>query len=87
MSPPTGSTEQICSQIYKGNGNLGYTDAVRHCVHTMDNTPVAEPYCSIPPNHLQEVKQHIKGLLAWKVTVESYSWWGKRWKPLIVCGL
>ena len=93
VSPPTGSTEQICSQIYKGNSDLGYTDAVRHHVHTMDNAPVAQPCRSIPPNHLQEIKENIKGLLAWKVTVESYNPYKpvvlveKWWKPLIVCGL
>ena len=36
-------------------------------------SPVAQPYRSIPPNQLQEVKEHIKGLLAQRVIVESHS--------------
>ena len=48
-------------------------DTVKHRVHMTDDAPVAQPYCSIPPNQLQEVKKHIKGLLARKVIVESYS--------------
>ena len=46
---------------------------MKHRVHTTDDAPVAQPYRSIPPNQLQEVKEHIKGLLARKVIVESYS--------------
>ena len=80
----------------KDDDDLGYMDAVKHCVHMTDDAPVAQPYRSIPPNQLQEVKEHIKGLPARKVTVDSYSpitastrGFGteKRWKPSIVCGL
>ena len=46
----------------------------------MDNAPVAQPCHSIPPNHLQEIKENIKGLLAWKVTVESYN----PYKPVVL---
>ena len=55
----------------KDDDDLGYTDAVKHRVHTTDDAPVAQPYRSIPRNQLQEVKEHIKGLLARKVIVES----------------
>ena len=34
---------------------------------------MAQPYHSIPPNQLQEVKEHIKGLIARKIIVESHS--------------
>ena len=44
--------------------DLGYTEAVQHRIPTSDDPPVAQPYRSIPPNQLQEVKEHIKGLLA-----------------------
>ena len=79
----------------KDGDDLGYTDAVKHRVHTTDDAPVAQPYRSVPPNQLQEVKEHIKGLLARKVIVESYSPYAvpvvlvrkKRWKPSIVRGL
>lgn len=79
----------------KDGDDLGYTDAVKHRVHTTDDAPVAQPYRSILPNQLQEVKEHIKGLLARKVIVESYSPYAvpvdlvrkNRWKPSIVRGL
>ena len=57
----------------KDDDDLGYTDAVRDCVHMTDDAPMAQHYRSIPPNKLQEVKEHIRGLLAQKVIVESYS--------------
>ena len=53
--------------------DLGYTEAVQHRIPTSDDAPVAQPYRSIPPNQLQEVKEHIKGLLAQRVIVESHS--------------
>ena len=55
----------------KDDDDLGYTDAVQHRVRTTDEIPVAQPYRSIPPNQLQEVKEHIKGLLARMVIVQS----------------
>ena len=48
-------------------------EAVQHRIPTSDDAPVAQPYWSIPPNQLQEVKEHIKGLLAQRVIVESHS--------------
>ena len=53
--------------------DLGYTEAVQHRIPISDDAPVAQPYRSIPPNQLQEVKEHIKGLLAQRVIVESHS--------------
>ena len=53
--------------------DLGYTDRVHHRIRTTDDVPVAQSYRSVPPNHLQEVKEHIKGLLAQNVIRESYS--------------
>ena len=53
--------------------DLGYTEAVQHRIPTSDDAPDAQPYRSIPPNQLQEVKEHIKGLLAQKVIVDSHS--------------
>ena len=53
--------------------DLGYTEAVQHRIPTSDDAPVAQPYRSIPPNQLQEVKEHIKGLLAQRVIVDSHS--------------
>ena len=51
----------------------GYTEAVQHRIPTSDDVPVAQPYRSIPPNQLQEAKEHINGLLAQGVIVESHS--------------
>ena len=51
--------------------DLGYTEAVQHRIPTSDDAPVAQPYRSIPPNQLQEVKEHIKRLLPQRVIVES----------------
>ena len=44
-----------------------------HRIRTQDNTPVAQPYRRISPNQLQEVQQHIQGLMDKKVITESYS--------------
>ena len=53
--------------------DLWYSEAVQHRIPSSDDAPVAQPYRSIPPNQLQEVKEHIKGLLAQRVIVESHS--------------
>ena len=52
---------------------LVHLDAVQHRVHTKDEIQVAQPYRSIPLNQLQEVKEHVKGLQAWKIIMESHS--------------
>ena len=62
----------------KDDDDLGYTDTVQHCVRKTNEVPVVQPYRSIPPNQLppnqlQEVKEHIKGLPAGKIIVESHS--------------
>ena len=69
---------KYANRFSKDNDDLGYMDAVQHCVHTTDEVPVAQPYRSIPPNQLppnqlQEVKEHIKGLLARMIIVQSQS--------------
>ena len=57
----------------KDKQEQGYTDAVYHQLRTTDNVPVAQPYRRIPPNLLEEVQEHIKGLLSQKVILESHS--------------
>ena len=57
----------------KDKQDLGYTEAVHHRLRTTDSIPVAQPYRRIPPHQLQEVQEHIKGLLAQNVIVESHS--------------
>ena len=56
----------------KDKQDLGYTEAVHHRLRTTDSIPVAQPYRRIPPHQLQ-VQEHIKGLLAQNVIVESHS--------------
>ena len=46
---------------------------MHHRLRTTDSIPVAQPYRRIPPHQLQEVQEHIKGLLAQNVIVESHS--------------
>ena len=56
----------------KDKQDLGYTETVHRRLRTTDSIPVAQPYRRIPPNQLQ-VQEHIKGLLAQKVIVESHN--------------
>lgn len=65
--------DKYAHSFAQDDNDLGYTDAVQHRIPTVDDVPVAQPYRSIPPNQLQEVKEHIKGLLAQKAITESYS--------------
>ena len=57
----------------KDKQDLGYTEAVHHRLRTAGSISVAQPYRRIPPHQLQEVQEHIKGLLAPKVIVDSHS--------------
>ena len=57
----------------KDKQDLGYTEAIHHRLRTAGSIPVAQPYRRIPPHQLQEVQEHIKGLLAPKVIVDSHS--------------
>ena len=53
--------------------DLGYTDKIQHRIPTTDDIPVAQTYRTIPPNQLQEVKEHLQGLLRSGVIQESHS--------------
>ena len=53
--------------------DLGYTDRVQHRIPVKDDIPVAQPYITIAPRHFDEVREHIQGLLAKKIIVESHS--------------
>ena len=55
------------------DNDLGYTDRVQHHITVKDDTPVAQPYRTNPPRHFDEVRDHIRGLLAKKIIVESHS--------------
>ena len=45
------------------DGDLGYTDLIKHKIVVTDNTPVAQPHRRIPPGHLKEVEAHLEDLL------------------------
>ena len=55
------------------DNDLGYTDRVQHRIPVKDDIPVAQPYRPIPPRQFDEVRDHIQGLLAKKIIVESHS--------------
>lgn len=43
--------------------DLGYTDRVKHEIPVMDETPVSQLYCRIPPYQYKEVREYISELL------------------------
>ena len=45
------------------DGDLGYTDRVKHQIHTVDDVPVNQPHRRIRPYEYQSVKNHIHKLL------------------------
>ncbi|KAL0188734.1 hypothetical protein M9458_015833, partial [Cirrhinus mrigala] len=53
--------------------DLGYTELVKHEIPLNDDLPVSQSYRHIPPNQLQEVKDHISALLKKHVIQESSS--------------
>ena len=57
----------------KDKQDLGYTEDVHHQLRTTDSIPVVQPYRRVPPHQLQEAQEHIKGLPARKVIVDSHS--------------
>jgi len=52
---------------------LGSCNIVRHPLKTIDETPIAQPYRSIPPRLYEEVKAHLEELLDQGVIKESHS--------------
>ena len=53
--------------------DLGYTTTVTHKIPTVDELPVKVPHRTIPPNHREEVKQHIQKLLRQNIIRPSTS--------------
>ena len=47
-----------------GPTDLGHTDLVRHEIHLTDETPFKEPFRGISPALYNEVREHIKEMLA-----------------------
>lgn len=61
------------ANCFPKEGELGFSDAVKHAVNTTDEIPVSQPYRRIPPNQLLEVKAHIHQLLEQGVIKPSHS--------------
>lgn len=55
------------------DGDLGYTDRVKHRINLKDETPVNLPYRRVPPSQYERVREHIKLLLEKKIIRESCS--------------
>ena len=53
--------------------DLGYTATVTHKIPTVDELPVKVPHRTIPPNRMEEVKQHIQKLLRQNIIRPSTS--------------
>ena len=53
--------------------DLGYSDLVKHTIHTKDEEPVKSPYRRIPPTQFLEVRQHIQNLLDKNIIEPSHS--------------
>ena len=47
----------------QGPTYLGHTDLVQHSIELEDDKPFKEPYRSIPPALIQEVREHLKEML------------------------
>ena len=57
----------------KGPTDLGCTDLVKHKIVLTDDTPFKQPYRRIPPGMYEEVRQHLKEMLAAGAIRESES--------------
>ena len=66
----------------KHEDDLGRTTTLKHAIHTTDNIPVKQPYRKIPPTQLEEVKEHIAGLVRKGVIRESQSAYAS---PIVLC--
>ena len=67
----TEQTEQLCAFLLKwkhifstGVTDLGNCDLVKHEINLSDETPFKEPHRRIPPALFQEVREHLKEMLA-----------------------
>ena len=57
----------------KGPTDLGKTDLVKHKIVLNDDTPFKQPHRRIPPGMYEEVRQHVKEMLAAGTIRESES--------------
>lgn len=57
----------------QGPMDLGHTELVQHSINLEDERPFKEPYRSIPPALIQEVREHLKEMLEIGAIRESSS--------------
>ena len=57
----------------QGPMDLGHTELVKHSINLDDDRPFKEPYRSIPPALIQEVREHLKEMLEVGAIRESSS--------------
>jgi transposase InsO family protein len=53
--------------------DLGYTDAIRHKIPTVDDIPVRIPHRRIPPHQMSEVRDHIEKMMKQNIIKPSTS--------------
>lgn len=59
----------------KGDLDIGHTDVIRHRIQLDDNRPFKQKHRRIPPSMYDEVREHLKQLLAANIIRKSYSPW------------
>jgi plasmid maintenance system killer protein len=59
----------------KNKKDIGCTDVLHHRIDLIDDTPIKQSARRIPPNMIEEVRQHLLGLLSMNVIRESSSPW------------
>ena len=57
----------------KGITDIGHTDLVKHQIKLTNEEPFKEPFRRIPPNLIQEVREHLKEMLQARAIRESES--------------
>ena len=79
----------------KDDSDLGHSSLIKHSIKLTDDVPIRVPHRRIPPNQLEEVKQHIRKLLDQGIIRKSTSPYAsaivivrkKGWKFTTVCRL
>ncbi len=54
-------------------GDLGYTEVIKHQIPLLQDKPVAQPYRRLPPSHYSAVKAHLNDLLKKGIITTSTS--------------
>jgi transposase InsO family protein len=54
-------------------GDLGYTEVIKHQIPLLQDKPVAQPYRRLPPSHYSAVKAHLNDLLKRGIITTSTS--------------